>query len=136
MATQDRQRFGWLAAAGSIAAIAACYGTLAVVGGLSLLGISADIHEGVWAGVIVAFAMLAFVGLVFGHRCHRRIGPLFTGGIGALLVLGVMLVTYSRMVEIIGFTALIAAAIWDWREKKRVVDPVTAVADVDVKDPT
>jgi len=34
------------------------------------------------------------------------------------LVLWAMFASYNRIVEIVGFSGLITAAIWDWRLKK------------------
>ncbi len=112
------RRMDWLAAAGTVLAILACYGTLAVIGALSLMGISLAVNEGVWAGAIVLFALVAFAGIVLGWRGHRVVGPLLLGVVGAGLVVYAMGVSYSRIVEIAGFVALVVAALWDWRAKR------------------
>ncbi len=117
-------RWEWLASTGTVLAVLACYGTLAVVSGLSLLGISLAIHEGAWAAAISSFAVIALFGLGLGYRRHRVPGPLVIGAMGTVLVLWAMAVSYSRTVEIIGFVALIAGAIWDWRAKKGSASPV------------
>lgn len=112
------RRLDWLASLGTILAFLACYGTLAVIGALSLMGISLAVNEGVWAGAIVLFALVALVGIVLGWRGHRVAGPLVLGVVGAGLVIYAMGVSYSRVVEIVGFVALIVAAVWDWRAKR------------------
>ena len=112
------RRLDWLASLGTILAFLACYGTLAVIGALSLIGISPAVNEGVWAGAIVLFALVALVGIVLGWRGHRVVGPLVLGVVGAGLVIYTMGVSYSRVVEIVGFVALIVAAVWDWRAKR------------------
>ncbi|MDH3672668.1 MAG: hypothetical protein OES46_16175 [Gammaproteobacteria bacterium] len=61
------QRFGWLPGVATILAIAACYGTVLVITALSLLGITLVVHEGVWAGAISVFALLAVVGMALGY---------------------------------------------------------------------
>jgi hypothetical protein len=109
---------GWLAGAGTVLAVLACYGTLAVVSGLSLLGVSLAVHEGAWAAAIGFFAVVALLGIVAGYRRHRVAGPLVIGAIGTALVLWAMAVSYDRGVEIAGFAGLIAAAVWDWRVKR------------------
>jgi hypothetical protein len=38
--------------------------------------------------------------------------------VGAALVLWVMFGSFNRVLEIAGFTALVAATVWDWRAKK------------------
>jgi len=112
------RRLDWLAGIGTLLAIIACYGTVAVVGVLSLMGVSLMVNAGVWAGAIVLFALVAFAGILLGWRGHRVAGPLILGAVGAGLVIGTMSVSYSRTVEIIGFAALVAAAVWDWRAKR------------------
>lgn len=111
-------RLGWLAGAGTVLAVLACYGTLAVVGALSLLGVTLVIDPGAWAGAIVVFAVLAVLGVALGYARHRVAGPLVLAAIGAALVIWAMLGSYSRLIEVAGFAGLIAAAIWDWRLKK------------------
>lgn len=112
------ERFGWLGGAGALLAIVACYGTMAVVGALSLLGVSLAINEAAWAGAISLFAVIAVAGMALGYSCHRVKMPLIIAVIGAALVLWAMFVSYSRIVEICGLAALIAAAVWDWRLRK------------------
>lgn len=111
-------RFGWLAGAGTVLAIAACYGTLATVSVLSLLGVTLVINPGVWAGAISLFALLALFGVLLSYRQHRVRGPLTIAAVGTVLVLWAMFGSYSRIIELIGFAGLITAAIWDWRLKK------------------
>ncbi len=111
-------RFGWLAGAGTVLAIAACYGTLATVSVLSLLGVTLVINPGVWAGAISLFAVLALLGVLLSYRQHRVRGPLTIAAMGTVLVLWAMFASYNRIVEIVGFSGLITAAIWDWRLKK------------------
>ncbi len=111
-------RFGWLAGAGTLLSIAACYGTMAIVTLLSLLGVTLAINKGVWAGAISLFALLALLGVVLSYRQHRVKGPLVIAALGAILVLWAMFGSYSRIVEIMGFAGLITATVWDWRLKK------------------
>jgi len=111
-------RFGWLAGAGTVLAIAACYGTMATIGVLSLLGVTLAINKGVWAGAISLFALLALFGVLLSYRQHRVRGPLTIAAVGTVLVLWAMFGSYNRIVEIVGFSGLITAAIWDWRLKK------------------
>lgn len=118
MRPSHTRRLDWLAGLGALLAILACYGTPAVVGALSLLGVSVAVDEGVWAGAITAFALVALAGIVVGWRGHRVAGPLVLGVVGAGLVVWAMGVSYSRAVEIAGFVALVAAAVWDWRAKR------------------
>ncbi len=113
------RKWDWLASAATVLSIVACYGTLLVVGALSLLGISLAVHTGVWAGAISLFAVLAVVGIALGYKRHRTAAPLVLCVIGAGLIVWVMFGSYSRILELIGFAILIAAATWDWRLKRR-----------------
>ena len=54
-------KFGWLAGTGTLLSLLACYGTLGLIAILSLMGVSLAINVQVWAGVIVAFALIAVV---------------------------------------------------------------------------
>jgi len=56
-------------------------------------------------------------------RRYRNIGPFILASIGALLVSWVMVVDYSRTIEIFGFALLIVAAIWDRRLRGRSPAP-------------
>jgi hypothetical protein len=107
-----------LAGAGTVLAIAACYGTLATVSVLSLLGVTLVINPGVWAGAISLFAVLALFGVLLSYREHRVRGPLVIAALGTALVLWAMFGSYIRIIELIGFAGLITAAVWDWRLKK------------------
>jgi hypothetical protein len=112
------QRFGRLAGACTVLSIVACYGTLATVSVLSLLGVTLAIHKGVWAGPISLFALLALFGVALGYRVHRGIAPLVFAALGAGAILRAMFGSYSRVVELMGFAGLITGSIWDWRLKK------------------
>lgn len=112
------KRTDWLAPWGTALAVIACYGTLAVVGALSLAGITVAVHEGLWAGVIALFSMLALAGIFLGWRGHRKIAPLLLGVLGAGMILWTMGLAYSRVVEIAGFIILVVAAALDWRAKR------------------
>jgi arsenite methyltransferase len=116
--SEATSRFGWLAGTGAILSIVACYGTLATVGVLSLLGITLAINPGLWAGAISLFAVLAVVGVAVSYGRHRVMSPLVIAGIGAALVIWAMFGFYNRIVEVTGFAGLITAVIWDWRLKK------------------
>ncbi len=116
------RRFAWVPGAGTVLALLACYGTAAIVGLLSLLGVSLGIHEGAWAAAIGLFALLATIGVAAGYRRHRSIWPLALATLGTGAILWAMFGSYSRVVELAGFAGLVAAAIWDWRAKRRRSD--------------
>lgn len=114
-----RGKLDWLAGVASLLSVVACYGTVILIGVLSLLGISLTLNTGVWAGVIVFFAGLAVFGFALGYRSHRVLTPLVLGVIGGALIVWVMFGSFNRFLEIAGFAFLVAAAIWDWRLKAR-----------------
>jgi energy-coupling factor transporter transmembrane protein EcfT len=108
---------GWLAVAGTLLSLGICYGTLGLTSVLGILGIALVVNNTLWAGAIVAFALLAVFGLVLGQRRHRNWRPVLTGGLGAGIIVFVMYVEYDRIGELAGFVLLSVAALWDWRLK-------------------
>ncbi len=123
---RDSSKLEWLAGVATLLSILACYGTLVVIGTLSLLGISVALHTGAWAGAISLFAVLAMAGVALGYPRHHMISPLVTAALGTAIILWVMFGAYSRVLELIGFGTLIIAVAWDWRLKRRggAVTPV------------
>ena len=126
--TESSQKQGRLARGGVILSLLACYGTLAVIGALSALGVTIAVNVGVWAGAIVLFALMAVAGVALGFRRHRAAGPVVAAGLGAALVAAAMYAAApvegatglsGRVIEIAGFACLIAAALWDWRLARR-----------------
>ena len=109
----------WFAVVSLVAALLACYGTLALVGFLSVLGISMAINAAAWAGVIVVLAGLTAFGIALGLRRHRRPAPVVLALIGFALIAWAMLDHYDRASEIAGFALLAAATAWDWRLRRR-----------------
>jgi hypothetical protein len=109
---------GWLVAVGTLLAILACYGTLAVIGALSLMGIALAVDEQLWAGAIIVFTLIALIGFVAGWRRHRSTTPVVLGLFGAGLILWTMLIAYNRPLEIAGFACLVVAAWLDWRARR------------------
>ena len=104
-----------LAGVATVLSIAACYGTLAVIGTLGAMGIALVVDDALWAGAIVAFAMLAVVGIGLGLQAHHRPWPLLLGDIGAGAITYTMYFNYDRATELTGYALLCAAAAWDWR---------------------
>jgi MerC mercury resistance protein len=111
----DENRFSWLAGMATILSLLACYGTLAVLALLGMLGVAIALNETLWAGAIVTSATLALGGLAFGAARHRHMGPVLMGGFGAAAIAYAMYVNYSRGIEVTGFIFLAAAALRDWR---------------------
>ncbi len=124
----DVQKTSLLAGAGALLSVAACYGTLGLIALLSLMGFSLAVNEHIWAGVIVAFALLAVLGVTLSYRQHGNANPARLATAGAALVIWAMygaerivdlLGVPVLAVELTGFAALIAAAWWDWRLKRQ-----------------
>src|SRR3546814_5668746 len=114
----------WLAPIATVLSLVACYGTLAAVALLGLLSIRIVLDEALWGGSIVAFVLVAVVGLAFGARRHRMLWPLAIGAVGALAIVYTMTVSYDRYTEIGGFLllALATAADW-WRSRSYAGEP-------------
>lgn len=113
-------RFGWLAGAATFLAIAACYGTMLLVGALSLLGVTLALHEGAWPERSASWRSLRPLAYCWATRRHHALAPTILALAGAGLIASVMLGRYDRIVELVGFAALTAAAIWDWRLKRQL----------------
>ncbi|MDZ5699511.1 MerC family mercury resistance protein [Chelativorans sp. M5D2P16] len=104
VAIGGRGLWGALAAAASLIA---CYGTLAFLGLLSLMGIALALPEGTWAATIVGAAVLAVIATAFNLPRHRQPWPLLATGLGAALIAYVMFWNYNPFVEALGFAVLI-----------------------------
>lgn len=107
----------------------ACYGTLALIGLLSAAGISLDLHEGARAAVIVTFAWIAVLAIGVNIPRYKSFVPFILADMGAVLVSWVMLVSFSRGLEILGFAMLTVAALRDrflLARAKRAGEPAEA----------
>lgn len=118
------QRLGRYSAVAVVLSIVACYGTLALVAILSLAGVTMSVHEGAWAAVIVVLAWIAVLAMGVNIRSIGSFGPFVIADIGALLVSWVMIVDYSRMLEVVGFALLIVAALRDRQLRRRGPAPL------------
>lgn len=133
MAKRDGGRAGWLPGAATVLAIVSCYGTAAALTLVSLLGISIAIDERVWAGVIALFAALSVVAIAMSYRHHRKVGPVALAGLGLALILWVMYGSYNRVLELVGFSLLAAATVWDWKARASPRDTRTGVCWIAVE---
>jgi rhodanese-related sulfurtransferase len=105
----------WLPGAATALAIISCYGTGLLLSVLSLLGVTVALDERVWAGAISVFAVLAAALIAVSSWRRRAASLIVVAAIGAALVLWTMFGAYSRILELVGFAALIAATVLDWR---------------------
>ena len=117
--SKSKYKLSWLGSATSLLAVAACYGTLAAVSLLSLIGVSVDIDEAVMVRFITALLIVALLGMLYSWRSHRHPGPLLLSMSAATLLLWVFYGSYSKPLELTGFALLVIASIWDFRTKKR-----------------
>jgi len=112
-------RRGFLGMASLVAALIVCYGTLAALALLGVLGIGLALDDGLWAGAIALFAVLAAVAVIAGMRRHRRPGPAIPAVTGAGVILYALFIDYSMVVELGGFLLLASAAAWDIQLRRR-----------------
>jgi len=116
----DKKDYSWLGSAASLLAVVACYGTLAAVALLSIIGISIKIDESTLAKLITGLLALALGGIGYSYSVHRHPGPLMLSVASAAMLLWVFYGGYSKPLELSGFAGLIIASISDFRTKKRV----------------
>ena len=117
MNTSTHQYRNWVSGCATLLSIIACYGTLLLVALLSILGISVTVHTGARAATITLFAAVAALAIAANYRRHRVAAPLLLSLAGVAIIAWVMFGSYNRIVELTGFAALIAAAVWDRRVK-------------------
>jgi arsenite methyltransferase len=91
------------------AALTACYGALAVVALLSLLGVTVTLDPGLWATTIAGAAGFAVLAIAFNLTRHGQPWPFLVAGLGAAAIAYVMFGTYDPIVEGLGFAGLISA---------------------------
>jgi rhodanese-related sulfurtransferase len=118
----------WSTVAATTLAIISRYGTGLLLGVMSVLGVSVALNEKVWGGAISALALLA-AALILVSSWRRRIAyPAIVAVIGVVFILWTMYGAYSRMIELIGFAALIAATAMGWRVRSTSLPGATEQA--------
>ena len=115
----QKQHLSWLGSVTSLLAVATCYGTLAAVTLLSLIGVSVDIDEATLVKLVTGLLILALLGMVYSWRIHRHPDPMLISLGSATLLLWVFYGSYSKPLELTGFALLVVASVWDFRVKKR-----------------
>ena len=118
------QRLGRYSGVAVVLSIVACYGTLALVAILSRAGVTMSVHEGAWAAAIVVLAWIAVLAMGVNIQSIGSFGPFVLADVGALLVSWVMIVDYSRVLEVVGFALLIVAALRDRQLRQRGPAPL------------
>ncbi len=113
------QRRGLLGVAALGLALLSCYGTLALVGLLPLLGIGLALDEGTWALTIAAFVLLTLAALAAGRRRHRALAPTLLAVTGSAAILQALFIDYHPLVELAGFVLLAVAVLRDRQARHR-----------------
>lgn len=111
-------RQGFAGLAGLALALLACYGSLAAIGLLAVLGVSLALNDALWAGTIAAFTILAGGAVAAGSWRSRAAGPGLLAIGGTALVLYALYVDYRLLVELSGFVLLAGAVAWDLRRRR------------------
>ncbi len=99
-------------------AACACYGTLAALAVLSLLGVTLAVNTVAIAGLVASLAVLAAAVVGLGMRKHGAAAPAVPACIGAALIAYALLVQRDWRVELAGFALLAAAVAWDWKLRR------------------
>jgi O-antigen/teichoic acid export membrane protein len=118
MTSEDKSnsdhKFAFYSGVTALLAFIACNGLFFIAALLALFGITLDINPHVQAILISLFAILTS-GLIYkGFMQHHKIGPLLLAGIGALVIILTMYISYSKLIESAGLLALVVAAGWNW----------------------
>lgn len=112
-------RRGVLGMAALLLALLSCYGTLAGLTLLSLMGYSMALDEGVWAAAIAAFALLTVGAVAVGLRRHRQVGAVVLAVAGVSVLLYALFIDYHLAVELTGFLLLAGGVAWDaWLRRR------------------
>jgi arsenite methyltransferase len=121
--------------AGAVAlglAACACYGTLAALAMLSVLGVTLVVNDAAVAGIVALLAVLTAAVVGLGMRKHGSAVPVMLAAVGATLVAYAMLVKYDWRIELAGFVLVAAAVALDWRLRRHVnAAPARARKDID-----
>ena len=112
--SKSESKFAFYSGVAALLTFIACNGLIFVVALLALFGITLDINPHVQAILISLFAILTSVLIYKGFMQHHKIGPLLVAGIGALVIILTMYVSYNQLTESAGLLALVVAAGWNW----------------------
>ncbi|KAA0012762.1 methyltransferase domain-containing protein [Billgrantia pellis] len=110
-------------------ALLSCYGILALLVLLPLLGVHLALDEGLWSGAIATLVLLTLAIVTAGMRRYRTPWPALVGFAGSLCLLYALFVDYSLALELSGFVLLAAAVAWDIRQRRRQDAKVLGLKD-------
>lgn len=112
--SDSARKFAFYSGVAALLAFIACNGLILATALLAIFGITLGINPHVQAILISLFAILTSVLIYKGFMQHHKIGPLLLAGIGALVIILTMYISYSKLIESAGLLALIVAAGWNW----------------------
>ncbi len=122
--SKSARKFAFYSGVAALLAFIACNGLILVITILTIFGITLSINPHVQAILISLFALLTS-GLIYkGFMQHHKIGPLLLAGIGALVIILTMYISYSKLIESAGLLALVVAAGWNWYVARREASQV------------
>lgn len=110
MAAAVRRRGLWGTVTMALALLS-CYGTLAIVALLSVLGVTVAVNESAWAASIILFALLTTGIIALGVRRHKHKSALVMAIGGVAVLVYAMAISYHLVTEVVGF-ALLGTATW------------------------
>ncbi len=122
--SKSPRKFAFYSGVAALLAFIACNGLILVTSILAILGITLSINPHVQAILISLFALLTSVLIYKGFMQHHKIGPLLLAGIGALVIILTMYISYSKLIESAGLLALVVAAGWNWYVARREASQV------------
>lgn len=111
---RDIHRRGFWGTVSFVIALLTCYGTLALVGLMSLLGAGIAINETIWAAAIVGCVYATTLIIALGKRRHGSIKPPAFALAGSVIITYTMFVDYQLWIEIIAFACVGIASYLDY----------------------
>ena len=114
--SKPARKFAFYSGVAALLAFIACNGLILVI---AIFGITLSINPHFQAILISLFALLTSVLIYKGFMQHHKIGPLLLAGIGALVIILTMYISYSKLIESAGLLALVVAAGWNWYVARR-----------------
>lgn len=122
--SKSARKFAIYSGVAALLAFIACNGLILVTAILAVFGITLSVNPHVQAIVISLFAILTSLLIYKGFIRHRRVGPMLLAGIGALVIILTMYISYSKLIESAGLLALVVAAGWNWYITRREVSRI------------
>lgn len=98
---------------GSVVTGACCLGFTPFLTALTAIGADFLIKDAILIPLLVIFLGLAVWNFASSRKQHSISGPLFLGSAAAILAFASLWI--STVISYVGFLALIAASIWDFR---------------------